>query len=620
MAGVGKTQLAIRAAHLMLREQPFERVLFVNLRGFHPDPAQPPADPAAVLDGFLRLLDVPGHQMPDGLEARAEAYRRQLAGTRTLVILDNAADAGQVRPLLPGNPSCPVLVTSRRILTDLRGAAQLPVGVFTVDEALRFLREAAPEVPVGDDPEAAVRIALRCGHLPLALGLVAAQMRTRPGWTLTDHADWLDERHRDRRLVTGIELALDLSYRHLPAGRQRLLRLLASHPGQDFDRYAAAALADVDLDTAGSDLDDLCRDHLLLRGSPGRYAFHDLVHAFAANRAEDEDRLPERRAASTRLLDHYQRSATACSSLLDPSSAPGPEPVSAAGGAVVEPADRETALAWFTTEHGALLAAVDQATASGRYAQSLELARCLYGFLYRRGHWQDLVRVQRAAIEAARRLGDPALESRAHRNLAAAEIRLGRFREAQAHLRVAIELGARAGDAAAQAQAHYNMAYLWDQQRDYPAAVRENERAMAFYQAAGHRQGQARALGAAGWYRAQFGEHRAALETCLRAVSLFEEIGDRAGLASTLDTLGLAHRHLGELAESLACYRRAVEIHRDLDSRYYEGITLAHLGDTHLAVGDRDAARAAWSAGLAMLESLRHPDAADVRRRLDGPG
>ena len=608
MAGVGKTQLAIRAGHLLLRERQFDRVLFVNLRGFHPDPAHPPADPAAVLDGFLRLLDMPGNQIPYGLEARASAYRRLLAGTRTLVILDNAADADQVRPLLPGNPGCPVLVTSRRTLTDLHGAAQLPVGVFTVDDALRYLKEAAPGVPVGDDPDAAARIARRCGYLPLALGLVTGHMRARPGWTRTDHADWLDQRHRNRRLVTGVELALDLSYRHLPADRRRLLRLTASHPGQDFDKYAAAALADTDPDTAEAHLDDLCGDHLLQRGNPGRYSFHDLVHAYAVNRAEDEDRTSVRRAALTRLLDHYLRSATAAGGVLEPDRG--------ISGTVAGPADRDAALAWFTAEHAALLAIVDHAAASGRDPQTIELAQSLFDFLDRRGHWHDLVRVQHAALEAAHRLGDLAMESRAHRNLAAASIRLGQFDQARGHLQDAIDLAARSGDVVAQAKAHYNLAYLWDQQRDYRAALRENERAMALYQAAGHRQGQARALGAGGWYQAQFGEYRNARATCRQAIALFEEIDDRLGLASTLDTLGLAHLHLGEHTEALTCYRRSVEISRAVGSRYYEGIALTHLGDTYLALGDRDAVREAWSAALTILESLNHLDAEDVRRRL----
>src|SRR6266540_385676 len=185
MAGVGKTRLAVHAGHLLAGEQPFDQTLFANLRGFHPDPAQPPADPAAVLDSFLRLLGVPGHQIPHDLSARTGLYRQRLAGMRALVVLDNAADEQQVEPLLPGSPGGLTLITSRRSLAGLRMATHLPVDVFTPDEAHDFLTRAVPGIPAGDDPTAAARVAQRCGYLPLALGLVAAHMRAKPRWTLT---------------------------------------------------------------------------------------------------------------------------------------------------------------------------------------------------------------------------------------------------------------------------------------------------------------------------------------------------------------------------------------------------------------------------------------------------
>ncbi|GFJ95578.1 NB-ARC domain-containing protein [Phytohabitans rumicis] len=180
MAGVGKTQLAVHAGHLLAQDETFDRILFVNLRGFHPGCAQPPADPAAVLDGFLRLLGVPGQQIPHDLPARAAAYRDRLGQTRALVVLDNAAEADQVRPLLADAPGCLTLVTSRRSLTDLIPATHVAVDVFTPDEALRLLFLAVPDVPVGSDPNAPARIARRCGYLPLALGLIAGHIREHP--------------------------------------------------------------------------------------------------------------------------------------------------------------------------------------------------------------------------------------------------------------------------------------------------------------------------------------------------------------------------------------------------------------------------------------------------------
>ncbi|WP_246606296.1 NB-ARC domain-containing protein [Paractinoplanes toevensis] len=303
MAGVGKTQLALQAGHILRQERVFDRILFVDLRGFHPDPAQPPADPAAVLDGFLRVLGAPARKLPYDVAGRARDYRSLLTGTRTLVVLDNCADDAQVRLLLPRTAGCAVLITSRRTLTGTPPEAHLTLGVFTAPEALSFLTRAAPEIETGEDPAAGDRIADRCGHLPLALGLVTGHMRAKPGWTLTDHADWLDERHAGGRLETGIEFAIDLSYQHLTTVRRRVLRLLALHPGHDLDVPAAAALTGLGLAAAEAHLRELAGDHLLLPGSPGRWIFHSLVRVYALNRALDEDRRPEREAALARLVD-----------------------------------------------------------------------------------------------------------------------------------------------------------------------------------------------------------------------------------------------------------------------------------------------------------------------------
>ncbi|MBU2665307.1 hypothetical protein KOI35_17520 [Actinoplanes bogorensis] len=292
MAGSGKTRLAVHHAHRLAAD----RVLSVNLRGSHPD--QPPVEPGAVLDGFLRLLGVPGQHLPHGLTALAAAFRARLAGTRSLILLDDAVSDTQVRPLLPDVPGSVTLITSRRRLGGLVGAAHVPVGVFTEAEARAFLAAAVPEIPAGPDPGAADRIAATCGYLPLALSLVAEHMRRRPGWTLTDHADWLTERRRTGRLDAGVQTALDVSYRSVSTPARHLLRLLAFHPGRTFDTPAAATLA------GDPPLAELARHHLLLPAGPGRWALHDLVRVFAAARSADEDRRADRRAALTRLLDH----------------------------------------------------------------------------------------------------------------------------------------------------------------------------------------------------------------------------------------------------------------------------------------------------------------------------
>jgi NB-ARC domain len=312
MAGVGKTELAAYVGRLINRETPFERVLFVNLRGFHP--AQPPADPAAVLDGFLRVLGMPDGRILHDLDARVRLYRDRLADTRALVVLDDAASADQVRPLLPIGPGCLTLITSRRGLSGLHPAVHVAVhvvvDVLTSTEATAFLGRAAPGVPTGDDPDALARIARRCAYLPLALALVAGHMRAKPDWTITDHADRLDERHRDRRLDSTVELALGLSYQRLPADRRRLLRLFALCPAQEVDAYATAALVGADLPTSQDHLNVLCRDHLLQQATPGRYSSHDLVRVRRrpGQRRRQSVRPPCRVDPTVRLLPGHRGS------------------------------------------------------------------------------------------------------------------------------------------------------------------------------------------------------------------------------------------------------------------------------------------------------------------------
>ncbi|GAB3841951.1 hypothetical protein GCM10029963_14130 [Micromonospora andamanensis] len=285
MAGVGKTHLAVHAGQSLVDDSRFDTTLFVDLRGYHPDPGQPPAEPGAVLDGFLRLLGMSGHEIPYGLAERATAFRERLAGRRVLVVLDNAAGAEQVRPLLARSAGTLTLVTSRRRLADLDEAVHLDLDLFSPEEAARLLVRSNPGVPVGSDPSAPARVALRCGYLPLALSVVVGQMATRPGWTVTDHADRLDERHRHRRLDSGVELALHLSYQHLPERRQTLLRRMAAHPGADLDEHGAAALLDSDPASAAVDLRHLAAEYLVQQPVLGRYALHDLVRAYAGSGA-----------------------------------------------------------------------------------------------------------------------------------------------------------------------------------------------------------------------------------------------------------------------------------------------------------------------------------------------
>jgi len=624
MAGVGKTELAVHAGHLLQREQPFDRVLFVNLRGFHPDPAQPPADPAAVLDGFLRLMGVHGQQIPHDLAGRTTLYRSLLAGTRTLVVLDNAADAEHVRPLLPQAPGCPALVTSRHSLTDLHPAIHLTIDVFTPDEALTFLTRAAPDVPVGDNPDAAARIAHRCGYLPLALGLIIGHAGRAPGWTLTDHADRLDERHRERHLDTGVELALDLSYRHVPADQRRLLRLVAIHPGQDLDAYAAAVLADCDLFTARTHLDHLCRDHLLHQGAPGRYTLHDLVRAYAARRAGDEDSPSERRKALTRLFDHYLATAATAMNTLYPADAHRRPRIPPAGAPAQALTDPDSARAWLETERPSLVAVVAHTATHGWPTHAIRLSTTLYRYL-EGGHHTDALAVHGAALRAARHTGDQAAQAHAIFGIGTAHLQLGRHGLAAERLRRALQLFRRAGNPAGRAHALNNLGVVETRLGRFRPAGDHLRQAVALFRQTGDRIGRARALGNLGNLEGRLGRDRRAVEHHRQALNLCREAGDRGGEADAmkslgdtevrlgrygpaayhlqqslnlfrraghltgqvwaLDGLGILHTRLGQPAQATRCHQQALAICRETNDRDGEICALNGLGEAALIAG-----------------------------------
>jgi tetratricopeptide (TPR) repeat protein len=621
MAGVGKTQLAVHAGHLLRREDVIDRVLFVNLRGFHPDRSQPPADPAAVLDGFLRLLGVPGQRIPHDLTARAAAYRERLAGTRTLVVLDNAATADQVRPLLPEVPGCLTLITSRRSLAALQPAAQLTVETFAPAEALAYLAEAVPGVPAGPDPEAVARIARRCGNLPLALSLIAGHIRSTPGWTLTDHADRLDERHRDQRLDTGVERALTVSYRNLPGDQQRLLRLASLHPGQDFDAYAAAALAGIDRPAARAGLSRLADDHLLQPVGADRYTFHDLVRAYAATRAQDQDRPAERRAALTRLLDHYLSTAAAAIDTLYPGAAHNRPVITPAATPAPDLTGRAAAVAWLETERVTLVAVSAHAATQGWPGHAVRLARVLVHYLTG-AHRADALTVHGHALDAAR---DPGERAYALINLGNAHLGLGRIGWGTEYFRQALDLCRQLGDQGGQARALGHLGIAADRSGDHTQSIDYKQQALTLFRQAGDRIGETRALNGLGvamrWagrypeaidhyqqalalavelgnqygivlalnnvgeVEALSGQHEPAREHLGQALALSRQLGNRAAEAAALDSLGALHSGLGRPDEAAEFHRQALTILRETGDRYSQAHVLNSLGEDAIAAG-----------------------------------
>jgi tetratricopeptide (TPR) repeat protein len=589
MAGVGKTQLAVHIGHLLLREGAIDRVLLVNLRGFHPDAEQPPADSAAVLDGFLRLLGVPGQQIPHDLPARVAAYREHLAGTRTLIILDNAAGTRQIASLLPATPGCPALVTSRRSLTDLDNATHLTLGVFTPPEACKFLARVVPQVRTGTDPSAAARIAARCGYLPLVLELVAAHIRDTPGWTLTDHADRLDERHRDRRLDSDVDLALDVSYQHLRPDYRKLLRYLALHPGSDFDGYAAAALADLDLPITQAHLHRLRRDHLLEQTTLTRFAFHDLVQAFAVTRAGDEDPPAQRRAALTRLFDYYVGTAAAAMDSLFPAEAhrrPKVDPPSTPTPGLSDP---DTARAWLDSERDMLVAVAGYAATQGWPAHTIALSGTLWRYL-NGGYFQEAVKVHTLARDAAVYLHDEAGEAMALRNLGFTRLHQVRLEAAAESLSAARALYERLGDHAGQAFVLDNLGVLERRRGQYQSAIGYHQQALALHRQIGRRDGEARALISLGVVEEQCGRLEVAADHHASALALFEQIGHRFGTADALGNLSFVEMRLGRHDCAHGHMLRAMDLFQQDGNRIGEAWILTSLGSLDLRRGNTDAA------------------------------
>jgi tetratricopeptide (TPR) repeat protein len=626
MAGVGKTELAVHVGHLLARDQ----VLFVDLRGF--DPEQPPADPGAVLDGFLRLLGVPGHKIGADLDARVAEYRSRL--TEALVILDNAADESQIEPLLPGDAGL-ALVTSRRRLAGLR---RVTIDLFTPPESVAFLGHALPDLD--PDPAAMARIARRCGHLPLALDLVAGHIRATPGWTLADHADRLDERHRDHRLDSGVELALDLSYRSLPAPRRRLLRLAALHPGPEFDPHAVAALADADPDTVRTELDLLHHDHLVQRYAAGRYTCHDLVRAYAVARAADEDPPAERRAAQTRLFDHYLGAAALAAATLYPADAHRQPEVPVSTLSTVG-----DALAWLDAERPNLVAVASYAADHGWPSHTIRLSSILFRYLST-GYFADALIVHGRAHDAAGRGGDPAVQARAATELAATHLQLSNLEQAVDRLEQALSWFWQTGDRAGQARALTNLGVADTRLCRYKLAAEHYGQAAALCRQAGDEMGEARVLINLGGVEERLGQYEAAadhlrqaLAVCRRfgdrddeawalsglasvevctghsadarrhfdqALASYRELGDRDGEAWTVEGLGALHNALGEPELAAERYWQALEIFREIEDRDGEAYALNGLGETADAVHHSEALAVATEIGAIDQQARAH--------------
>jgi DNA-binding SARP family transcriptional activator len=596
-AGVGKTTLAVHWAHQVAERFP-DGQLYVDLRGF--DPSEPPLAPSEALREFLEALQVPRRQVPPSPSAQAALYRSLLADTRTLVVLDNARDAGQVAPLLPGAPGCLAVVTSRNQLPGLvTGAGARPLGLDLLDaeQAQRLLASRLGPGQAEAAPADVAGLAERCAGLPLALAIVAARAVLRPGYALAALGAELAEAGLDGfdagDAMSSARTVFSWSYRSLSEPAARVFRLLALHPGPDVGLDAAASLAGGNV---RREVAELARAHLVVEPTPGRYAFHDLLRAYARELgAGDEAALP-------RMLDHYVHTARAADRLLFSHGETIPVDAPADGVVVSALGSEDEALAWFDTERSALLALLRL----DEPAYVCQLAWATHVYLHRQGHWHDRVAAQHAAVEAARRLGSEAAESRSRRFLGFAYADLGRFADAHLHLDRALAL---APDPIDRAWTEHYRDLTFGLQGDKVAALEAARSALELFRAAGDVAGEAMALSDLAWYSGQLGAAESALADGKLALALHRQVGNRAYEAHTLACLAETYASRAEVASAESAYRQALVVFAELGDRFGEASTYARLADL---VDDADARRRAE----AILREFDHPAAAQLASKL----
>ena len=626
LAGVGKTELAVQAAHTVLANGWFPGgVLFADLFGY--DEVRR-LEPAQALEGFLRALGIPGEHIPPQAQDRARLYASVLAayaeqGQGVLVVADNVYASEQAEPLLPTDGINAALVTSRDTL-GLLNARLLDLDVLTPEAAAcmldRTLRVARPgDSRVTDCPGDAAAIARTCGGLPLALRIIAALLAEDPARPLAAMAaDLRDERTRLDEISyanTGVRAAFDLSYQRLDPGHARLFRLLTVNPGPDISTQTAAALTGHDQAVTRRELEALARAHLIEHGSGyGRWRMHDLVRLYADQHGRSNAQADARDEAYIRLLNHYLDTTIAASAHLDP--------------AVADPAtrefnEREQALAWLDAEYPNLTSVTYAAASRGHLAVARDLPRAMWHFLSWRRHFNDWITLATIASNAADRLGDPRGEAVARASLAAALHGARRFEEAitawQHAAQIFRDTGDRNGEAGAlsnlglalqgvarfeeaitacqeaaqifrdtgdrhrEGMALSNLGSALQQAARFEEAITACQEAAQILRDTGDRHSEAMALNNLGATLVQMELFQEAFTACLGAGEIFQDTGDWHGAGEALSNLGIALREMGRFEEAITACQYAALFFRETHDEYNEGIALANLEEAQQA-------------------------------------
>ncbi|MGH3240546.1 MAG: BTAD domain-containing putative transcriptional regulator [Spirillospora sp.] len=622
-AGVGKTALAVRWAHSVQDQFP-DGSLFVNLRGY--DPVGPPMEPAEALDGFLRALGTAPAAIPPGLEERAALFRTRISGRRILILLDDAASPEQVRWLLPGSSRCMVLVTSRCRLSGLtvrEGADRLGLDLLAEREALRLLRQEIGELRADAEPGAAVELVRLCACLPLALRLVAERTRTRAHSSLADLVrDLADQRRRLDLLAAGddqataVRAVFSWSYDALPPAEARAFRLLGVHPGPDVSRDGAAAIIGVDGDGARRLLDRLTGAHLLQETAHDRYRFHDLLRAYAVDRAHADESAAERDRAGSRILHWYTHTALSADKVIMPLRRHirlGPPPV---GVHPAEPASPTAAVAWCEAERLNLVAAIHHAVDSGRYEIAKKLPQILWSYFSVATRWNDWITFSRLGVLASQDDGDKFGEAFNRASLGNAYRDIRRLDDAVEQFEQAIAICHEIGELWVEASARSVLGMTYRDLRKFDAALDNCRIGLRLFSAIGDEWGVAWSLYGLGDLLGARRDHGDAIAYLRKALAEFDRIDDQWGRSRALFALGHNHYHIGQFPEAADYCGKALAIAGEIGNRHGVALALYTMGRIESDTGDLDNARRTWRRALTIFEELDAPQAVTMRALL----
>ncbi|MFE6779821.1 BTAD domain-containing putative transcriptional regulator [Streptomyces sp. NPDC057702] len=580
IGGVGKTTLAVHVAHHARHHFP-DGQLYVNLQGAGPDPVEP----EVVLGSFLRALGIPYEAIPDGAEERAALYRSTLAGRRVLALLDNARDASQVRPLLPGAEGCAALVTSRTHLA-LDGALLVDLDVTTPAESRALFTRIVGRERIGDEPQAAATVVAACGHLPLAIRIAASRLATRRRWSVATLAAKLaDERHRLDELRVGdlaVAASFELGYAQLDPAQARAFCLLGLPEAPDIALPAAAALLDLPAPTAEDLVESLVDASLLEATTPGRYRFHDLVRLYARARAETDHPPPHREAALSRLLDFYLATAMHVYAL----SRPGDRVVDHLGPTTYPGltfAESGPGIDWQHTEATALLATARQLAVGETLRRSVDLLQSCRDLAESGAHSPSYLQAASEVLRSAVRAGDTRAEGRARTVLAFTHSLAGRFDQAVAEAERAMRIGAVENDPVACGQAANERGIVPIYLRQWSVAERYLTQALAAFRADGNLPGEASALANLSHVHAALGRVDQAVEHAARSLAIYRQHGTSLRLGNALYAYGLALGKSGRRDEALEQFTGALAVFASNRQALWLGMTRYRMAEVHLA-------------------------------------